>query len=74
MIQKKNYWKGYTVIYAYRIFDETARRLKSIQASVILIGQRISFFLNGIFGNVKFNARLFTLILISIFGDYKLIK
>ena len=54
---------------SYRIFDEIARRLKAIHAFVILIGHRISFFVNGIFGNVKFNAKLLTLILISIFGD-----
>lgn len=58
-------------IYSYKIFDETARRLKSILASTILIGQRISsnWALLFFFGKDKFNARLWTLILISIFGD-----
>ncbi len=59
---------------SYKIFEETARRLKSIRASRILIGQRISFSINrdllSIDGNNKFNARLLTLTSTSMFGDY----
>ncbi len=60
--------------YSYKMFEETARRLKSIRASRILIGQRISLSINrdllSIDGNNKFNARLSTLTSISMFGDY----
>ena len=58
-----------------------ARRLKSIRALVILIGQRIPFSMDRyvsellfILGNDKFNTRLVTLTSISIFGDYKQIR